>query len=345
VRTGWHEIEGKFYYFDPDTGKAANGKITIRENKNSWQTADFEYTFENNILVKGAWLKDSQSGYSGWRYRWAGDWIVGEWFEVDGKWYFANKNEYGYVRTGYQHYIPSKEDTTKQKCYLFDERGALRTDYNGPAYIESINEIRYFVKGVLYSTIGFAKADDGYLYHVTGSGVVSVSTDVEVNQSQGHGYVDKGTYSVDKYGRLIKQLVLTEDNAIVDKTGDNVKTEVIGGVLTFDNDDACKVVYKDGEKYESIDSMDNPYGAGHNFDIPTETDKVEIIISGDVNIDGEITNDDVTNLRDEALGKTENNVTEQGMLVGDVNGDGKITALDLALIAAAANNPDFKLGW
>ena len=345
VRTGWHEIEGKFYYFDPDTGKAANGKITIRENKNSWQTADFEYTFENHILVKGAWLNDSQSGYSGWRYRWAGDWIVGEWFEVDGKWYFANKNEYGYVRTGYQHYIPSKEDTTKQKCYLFDERGALRTDYNGPAYIESRNEIRYFVKGVLYSTIGFAKADDGYLYHVTGSGVVSVSTDVEVNQSQGHGYVDKGTYSVDEYGRLTKQLVLTEDNAIVDKTGDNVKTEVIGGVLTFDNDDACKVVYKDGEKYESIDSMDNPYGEGHNFDIPTETDKVEIIISGDVNIDGDITNDDVTDLRDEVLGKTENNVSEQGMLVGDVNGDGKITALDLALIAAAANNPDFKLGW
>ena len=91
--------------------------------------------------------------------------------------------------------------------------------------------------------------------------------------------------------------------------------------------------------------MENPYGDGHNFDIPEETEQVEIIINGDVNIDGEITNDDVTDLRDEVLGKTDGNVKEQGMLVGDVNGDGKITALDLALIAAAANNPNFKLGW
>ncbi|MBR5286577.1 MAG: phosphodiester glycosidase family protein [Clostridia bacterium] len=345
VRTGWYEIDEKFYYFDINTGKAANGKVTIRENKNSWQTADFEYTFEDNVLVKGVWMNDTQGKYSGWRYRWAGDWIVGEWFEVDGKWYFSNKNEYGYVRTGYQHYIPSKEDTTVNKCYLFDVRGALRTDYNGPAYIESRNEIRYFKAGLLYSSIGFTKADDGFIYHVTYTGVVSVSTEVTVNAAQSHGLVSAGTYAVDKYGRLTKQLVLTDDNAIIDRTNDNVNTEVIGGVLTVENDTSCKVVYKDGDGYESIDSMENPYGDGYNFDVPTDTKEVEIIINGDVNIDGEITNDDVTDLRDEALGKTEDNVTEQGMLVGDVNGDGKITALDLALIAAAANDPNFKLGW
>lgn len=353
VRTGWHEIEGKFYYFDPDTGKAADGKITIRENKNSWQTADFEYTFENHILVKGAWLNDSQSGYSGWRYRWAGDWIVGEWFEVDGKWYFANKNEYGYVRTGYQHYIPSKEDTTVNECYIFDERGALRTDYTGPAVADS-GITRFFVNGVLFHTssnYGLMKGSDGYLYFIQGGAVVLLDANKWVGVANDdtdwtHGYVKAGNYTFDKYGRLTKQLVLTDENAIDDKTGDNVKTEVVGGVLNVENDEACKVIYKDNENnYSSIDSMENPYGDGYNFDIPTETDKVEIIISGDVNIDGEITNDDVTNLRDEALGKTENNVTEQGMLVGDVNGDGKITALDLALIAAAANNPDFKLGW
>ena len=48
---------------------------------------------------------------------------------------------------------------------------------------------------------------------------------------------------------------------------------------------------------------------------------------------------------EENLSLTQSFKMDETFDLGDVNGDGKITALDLALIAAAANNPDFKLGW
>ena len=342
LRTGWWEIDGNFYYFHPDTGAAVDGKYTIRESKNSWQVENFEYTFENHILTKGVWLNDSQLGYSGWRYRWAGDWIVGEWFEVEGKWYFSNKNEYGYVRTGYQHYIPSMEDTNKTKCYLFDEKGALMSDFNGPAYIATRNEYRYFVGGVLYSTIGFAQADDGYYYHVTGSGVVSVNTTVEVNASQGHTYVDAGKYEVDQYGRLIMNLLESEDNKIANNTKAEI-VEVIGRVLTVKHTAACKVLYKneDGE-YVLADAMVNPYGTStfasngaseYNFAIEKGAKEIQIVLAGDLNFDGVVNEADEKLLADALNPNSNTKLSDLQALVADLDGDGEITIADRAILA------------
>ena len=328
VRTGWWEIDGKFYYFHPDTGAAVDGKYTIRENKNSWQTANFEYTFEDHVLVKGVWMEDAQSGYSGRRYRWAGDWIVGEWFQADGKWYFSNKNEYGYVRTGYQHYIPSREDTTKTKCYLFDENGALMVDFNGAKYIESRNEYRYFVKGELYSSIGIAQGNDGYYYFVTGNGTVNVNTSVSVNASQTHGYVTAGTYDFDQYGRLTKALlsVSVTENCKIDRY------TVMGRAVTVDNDAACKVGYLVDGKYVALEAIDNGDGT-YNFAAPKDVDKVMVVLTGDANGDGEAAAADIARINSAVLRKSSLTDAED-LLAADVNGDGKITAADMARLMA-----------
>lgn len=328
VRTGWWEIDGKFYYFHPDTGAAVDGKYTIRENKNSWQTENFEYTFEDHVLVKGVWLEDSQSGYSGRRYRWAGDWIVGEWFQADGKWYFSNKNEYGYVRTGYQHYIPSKEDTTKTKCYLFDEYGALMEDFNGAKYIESRNEYRYFVGGVLYSTIGIAQGNDGYYYYVYGSGIVSTNKSETVNPSQSHGYVPVGTYQFDEQGRMTDKLLTVTENF----TNENYSYTVMGRAVTVTSNQACKVGYLQDGVYVELKVIDNGDGT-YNFAAPKDVSEVLVVLSGDVNADGKVSGPDAAALTAYILGKS-TSLTAEGLLAADVNGDGRITAADIARLVA-----------
>lgn len=358
VRTGWWEIDNKFYYFHPDTGRAVDGKYTIRENKNSWQTADFEYEFKDCVLVKGVWMQDSQLGYSGYRYRWAGDWIVGEWFEVDGKHYFSNKNEYGYVRTGYQHYIPSRENTNVNKCYLFDERGALREDFIGPASV-LVNETvktQFFKNGLLYSTKGIIQGTDGYYYFVKNDATIVADANQWVGiadngEDWSHGLVPAGkTYAFDAYGRMTTQLINAGD--IKTNTGSTaISTEVKGRALTITTtgDVACKVGYLQADgSYVAIDAAKNPYESGYNFAVPKDA-QIMIVIAGDMNGDGVVTVDDQAYL---ALVLTtpmmRSGLSATQTLAADVNGNGVINAADLLLIARsrlAVTDPLYKALW
>ena len=361
VRTGWWPIDGKHYYFDLDTGRAVDGKHTIRENKNSWQTENFEYEFKDHVLVKGVWVQDSQLGYSGYRYRWAGDWIVGEWFEVDGKHYFSNKNEYGYVRTGYQHYIPSRENTNVNKCYLFDERGALREDFIGPAsvLVSGTVKTQFFKNGLLYTTKGIIQGTDGYYYFVNNDATIVVSANKWVGiadngEDWSHGLVPAGkTYAFDAYGRMTNALV--DAGNIATNIGSAViSTEVKGRALTVNTTGgvACKVGYLQADgSYVAIDAAKNPYESGYNFAIP-ENAQVMIVIAGDVNCDG------VVNAADQAylaivlanmtnsMARSELSATQK--LAADVNGNGVINAADLLLIARSQQNtthPLYKALW
>ena len=265
------------------------------------------------------------------------------WFEADGETYLVGKNYPYYVITGYAHYVKDyREGEETTGCYLFDDRGALMADFEGAVWIESRNEYRYFVNGKLYSTIGFARGDDGYYYYVTGAGVVSVDTEVTVNESQGHGLVPAGTYHVDEKGRFTAPLIGKDNidvpvSSLIDKETD---ITVQGKVVTVEVDTAvpvCKVGYKDGEKYVTIEATLNADGT-YNFAAPAEATDIKIVILGDADGSGTVDATDIAALKNEILEKTEAgvpDVDEAGMLAGDVNGDGKVTALDLALINAA----------
>jgi len=329
AQTGWQQIGGNNYYFHPDTGKAVDGQYAIYEAANSWQTKWYTYTFENHILVEGAWEQDTYQGVTGWRYRWAGDWMKAQWFEAGGETYLVGKNYPYYVITGYAHYVKDYrggEETTG--CYLFDDRGALQKDFNGAAYIASRNEYRYFVGGKLYSSIGIAEGNDGYYYYVTGSGVVSTSTTVTVNEAQSHGFVPAGSYEVDAQGRLTNALLTVTDKA--DST-----YSVIGRVVTVNKDVACKVGYLVGDKYVTIEATKNADGT-YNFAAPKDASAVKIVVAGDLNGSGTVSAEDRDTLA-ESLTPSGADLTREQILAADVDGNGEVNVVDRFLLALGAS--------
>jgi hypothetical protein len=205
-------------------------------------------------------------------------------------------------------------------------------EFEGSVYIASRGEYRYFKDGFLYSAVGFAQGDDGYYYHVTSSGVVSVNQTVEVNQAQGHGFVDAGTYAVDEYGRLTDNLV----GNIVKRYNETVSPIILGRVMTLKNVDAYKVLCQVNGKFVQLSAMPNPYaaaGAGeYNFIIPKGATAVKIILNGDVNQDGTV------DIKD--MGKLfESGITAEAMPEADVSGNGEVTGADKILLALQL------LGW
>lgn len=106
--------------------------------------------------------------------------------------------------------------------------------------------------------------------------------------------------------------------------------------LTIKNKEACVVAYKDDDSSTFV-CIDAEYITdGYSFKIPESIGAVYIAIKGDYNANGELTMEDVVSLHKAILGKSMWNNTE--MYVYDINGDGKITALDLALINATIEN-------
>lgn len=359
AQTGWQQINNKDYYFHPDTGKAVDGVFTIREKMNPavgegkyTPMVNYTYTFVNHVLVLGDWKYDTNIGgndgkyHTGWRYRWAGDWKDG-WFEVEGEWYFATKNYPNMTSTGYA-YIMKQDavDSTQLQYHLMNknEKGALNKEFTG-AYQVSAGKYSFLQNGVRMTVSNrLYKGDDGYYYYSDGTGYILTNTSkyIVADWTNGHPITPNKTYYFDEYGRL--QDKLFSENIIQNMTNAELSIEIIGSVLTVNHTTACKVGYLKDGKYVALEAMDNAYGDGYNYAVPSGATKVVIAINGDVNCDGALTAEDAAILKNVLL-EEPHEMTAAGELAADVNGDGKFTALDLALLNAAAKNSSFKLGW
>jgi glucan-binding YG repeat protein len=357
AQTGWQQIDGNNYYFHPDTGKALNGVQTIRErifpDTSDPSTATYTYTFENFILVRGDLREETIYGNHGIRYRWAGDWKKGCWFEVDGNTYHVTKNYPFNVTTGYAPYIINYPNVEEYKTYLFDDKGVLQKDLVGPATVNDKGTVKtlFFKDGMPYPVYGLVQADDGYYYYVNNwDGTIVLNQEFEVTTNRSHGLVPAGTYTFDAYGRLTESMIA---DALINN-GVSAKVTVVGRVLTVVHDIACKVMYKDADgKYHVIEAMINPYGAAmaaldedaaveYNFAIPKDATEVKIVVSGDVSGDGKITNEDVLFMIEAFRDPTK--LTDEQMYVADVDGDGRITAADIAYINAVVKK-GIELDW
>ena len=367
AQTGWQQLDGDNYYFHPDTGKALNGVQKIKENIYSdpklayHGSREYTYTFVDYVLVEGEMIYESATDskgnrMTGYRYRWAGDWAKGCWFEYQGNTYHVTKNIPYFVTTGYGHYIPAYGEehgnANDQGCYLFDEKGALQKNYTGPAVAKD-STISLFKNGVLYNAgfckdeckLGLLQGSDGYYYFLKDRWNASdfvVNVEYEVEDSDKNGInIPSGTYTFDEYGRLSTALI---SNSIISNTA-GATVEIIGSVMTVTHTKACKVAYKNAEgEYVILDAMVNPYqtaSAGdaieYNFAIPTDAKEVKIMLLGDVTGNGTADTDDVSAIYATILGK-DNALDESDaliMAIADVNGDGKLTTADVALLNAA----------
>lgn len=109
---GWHEIDGKWYYFKPDGYMASDEFI----RSSNYATDGRIYYVKENGPWDGEiyrWMEDSRGW---WLAVVGGTWYAkSEWEKVDGKWYYFGAD--GYMVTG-RHEIDGE-------TYFFNEDGSL----------------------------------------------------------------------------------------------------------------------------------------------------------------------------------------------------------------------------
>jgi len=351
AQTGWQVIDGNNYYFHPDTGKAVDGEFAIYEAANSWQTKWYTYTFEDHVLVKGAWEEDTYQGVSGRRYRWAGDWKKAGWFEVDGKTYLVGKNYPYYVITGYAHYVKDyREGEETTGCYLFDDQGALQKDIVATVDFGGTMKTLFFKNGALYTQAlfgsdwnkGIAQDSDGYYYFVNDDGTVVLGASKWVGIAESgadwtNGLVPTGTYKFNAQGRLTNPLV-SESEIALGNSGAKVES-IMGYVVTVSNSKATTMLCKVDGVYVVIQARANGDGT-YNFTVPQDATDVQLVVKGDANGDGVVGQEDMDLLTAYLLGEAE--LTAEQLLILDVNGNGKVNSADKTLLARALLATDHK---
>ena len=98
---GWKKIDGKWYYFEPDSGEMVTG---------FWGIGNDDYFFNESGVMQTGWIKIQDYGRTEWYYanskgvlQWEWQKINNKWYyfgdcmfigykEIDGKYYFFNKS-------------------------------------------------------------------------------------------------------------------------------------------------------------------------------------------------------------------------------------------------------------
>lgn len=343
AQKGWQVYDGNNYYFDPETGKAVDGKYTITEKMNPavadgkyTPMVEYTYTFTDYVLTLGDWVYDTDitgndgNKHTGWRYRWAGDWKDG-WFEVQGNWYFANKNYPNMTSTGYVRIMKQDAASSSDTQYHLltkDEMGALQKEFTG-VYFDGTN-YAYLKNGVRHVTEGLYESN-GYYYYVNGSnGLLYVNqTDFEVKANRANGLVPAGNYNFDAQGRLTNPLITVEDCKSI-----GYEYTVIGRVVTVtDHEKVASVGYLKNGVYIPLEAMENADGS-YNFAAPAGISKVFLVVKGDADFDGDVDADDINAIKAIVL-SGELTLDSLEDLAADANGDGRVTAADIARINAS----------
>lgn len=189
--TGWRMVaengEDHYYYFDPDTKKAVNGERMID---------GYHYTFTDRILTRGDLIRSPE----GWHYKWAGEWVMNSWVQIDGNKYYAGKQPYGYFVTDLHTYIYKYGSTIEKANCLFDENGVWQENYSG-LYTEEDGDTYLIKNGYMEGGAGLVYLDGYYYYFRT-----STSTAVKDRVywiTDTNGLLPAGQYQFDEEGRMV----------------------------------------------------------------------------------------------------------------------------------------------
>ncbi len=331
--------QAKYYYFDPVTYKAVDGAVQIDEG------IIFTYTFENHILVKGD-LRPYNCTYDkctiaahksgGLGYRWAGNWVQGQWVEIDGNSYYFQKY-HTVADTGFLYKSPTNQDVPYEGYYLFDENGVFQKDFTG------IYNDYYLRNGMAYGYQTRLVEIDGYYYLVLNDLKIFKGGSYWVSTAMTGGLVDVpsngASFAFDAYGRMTNDLVTPglENKTIENKTSDNTVTAtVLGRVMTVQSSKACWVLCLVDGKYQLVEAWVNPYAtvsaaedpvSEYNFIIPQGATAVQIVLAGDINLDGQVNGEDVH--------WKSGSLTDMQKALADINGNGVVNVVDKILLALA----------
>ena len=192
MKTGWQAMYDENgnpvdYFFDRKTGRAVNGEQKID---------GYNYTFTNYILTAGEIIKVGDY----YRYMWAGTHLIGKWFELDGKHYYASYPK-GYLTTGMS-YARNPEETASYR-YLFDENGVCQLDYNGLYHVG--NDTYLVCNGVVQGEAGLVYLD-GYYYYFCSTGKAVKNRVYWPTKT--NGLLPVGPYQFDELGRMVNPPVV-----------------------------------------------------------------------------------------------------------------------------------------
>ena len=224
---GWRLVSGtdgsdQYYYFDYTTGAAVDGTCTL---------SGHVYTFENHILIKGAWETDE----NGIHYFWAGKEMQNEWFTVDGKQYFAYANTCA-VATGIAKTL--NHERTGEEVYVFDETGVWLEelsgfyDYNGATYLVD--------KGIRVAYPGLIQVDGDYYYFNSANTMVKGK---EYYISKTNGLLPAAKYTFGDDGKMVIKTEAEKKNGIV-KESDGTWYYYVNDVKTY-----AGLIQIDGDYY------------------------------------------------------------------------------------------------
>ncbi len=200
VKTGWRSIfnaagESVYYYFDPVSGKALDGKQTIDGR---------DYTFTNYILTEGQIVPAGSS----YRYYWAGTHVIGKWITVGGKTYYATFPK-GYFAIGMVYARTPQEDGSYR--YVFDETGALREDLNGMFDYEGKTYLAE--NGRVLEEPGLVMID-GYYYYFNSSGAAVKGRNYWITKT--NNLLPQGQYYFDESGKMTNPPAVDPQPPVVD---------------------------------------------------------------------------------------------------------------------------------
>ena len=191
LESGWRIIQtggaDYYYYFDPVTGKAVDGIRTID---------GYEYTFTDHILTRGALIHSAE----GIHYKWAGEWVMNSWVEIDGCKYYAGKQPYGYFVTDLHLKIHKYGSTTEMGYCLFDSDGVWQENYSG-LYTEENGNTYLIENGYLVEGAGLVLLDGDYYYFRTSTSTAVKGRSYWITVT--NGLLPAGEYAFDETGKMI----------------------------------------------------------------------------------------------------------------------------------------------
>ena len=106
---------------------------------------------------------------------------------------------------------------------------------------------------------------------------------------------------------------------------------VAGNVVTVSSEVPCRLCYLSDGEYVPITAVESGEGS-YSFDVPDGVGSVILVVKGDSNHDGKLSNADSTKIKAYIKGLT--TLTDLQVFAADANGDGKLSNADSTKIKA-----------